>query len=375
MIVSFIGIIDEALQAQVLEELRIDRNDVNMDQRELILYSNFLRQYFFERGYTLYSGWIRKRYDVVEGYEPQLPCGGCESVHLPYAFHGGDDSVNRDQDRIIFAQDSEQRHVAVKVVKDASDEYKVLRFLFEQGVPDTIEKFNHVIPVLDLMPFGDFWFADISRGNVLVNHFGRDQCDRQNPTRRHLRHQKQLTYALFDFELSTKFPSSWSDKQCRLPYQRSWDGTPGFVPPDTWQGEFDFDPFAWDVGAMGLVLADRFQHLTIHVPLLAPLFDKMLTRDVPRRFTAQQSLDFFDTVVYPGTSQEQLDLGVEEPPREPIDRWTGLDPEFLERWSSYRERPLPLTTQILRFICEYPWILHTIAFIRKTAYKFGAALN
>ncbi|KAG6834927.1 hypothetical protein H0H93_006309 [Arthromyces matolae] len=110
--------------------------------------------------------------------------------------------------------------------------------------------------------------------------------------------------------------------------------------------------------------------------MLAPFFDKMLTRDIPRRFTAQQSLDFLENVVYPGTSQEQLDLGVEKPPSEPcIDRWAGLDTNFVKEWAEYREPPFPLTTRMLRFIGEYPWVLHTIAFIRKNMYQFQLALR
>ncbi|KAG6807496.1 hypothetical protein H0H93_001543, partial [Arthromyces matolae] len=93
----------------------------------------------------------------------------------------------------------------------------------------------------------------------------------------------------------------------------SWNGTPGYTPLDTCQGEFDFDPFAWDVGSMGLVFCFYYdvgpstvtyslwllmdvlnQHLTVPAPMLAPLFDKMVTRDVTKRFTAQQALSFLE---------------------------------------------------------------------------------
>ncbi|KAG6842796.1 hypothetical protein H0H93_003367, partial [Arthromyces matolae] len=94
---------------------------------------------------------------------------------------------------------------------------------------------------------------DISYSNILVNQFGRDSIDYRNPDRLYFKEQNLLTYALHDFDLATKFPPSWSDQQCRLPYYKSWHGTPGFVPPDTWQGEFDFDPFARDVGSLCLV--------------------------------------------------------------------------------------------------------------------------
>ncbi|KAG6825788.1 hypothetical protein H0H92_002441, partial [Tricholoma furcatifolium] len=234
---------------------------------------------------------------------------------------------------------------------------------------------------------------DISSGNVLINHFGRFDCDRKNHFRTCVRQQGRSTYALFDFDLSTKFPSSWSDQECRLPYLRSRQGTPGFVPPDTWQGEFDFNPFAFDVGALGMLLSSIYdvyallpfvyrkallihvpaQHLVIHVPMLAPLFDKMLTRDIPRRFTAQQALDFLENEVYPRTTPTQLKIEPEPRTVSTPDRWAGLDPAFLKEWERYREPPMPLTTRFLRVICDYDWVYSTIAFFRKTVHLIRRA--
>jgi hypothetical protein len=39
------------------------------------------------------------------------------------------------------------------------------------------------------------------------------------------------------------------------------------------------------------------QHLTKDVPMLAPLFDKMTTRNVPSRFTAAEALQFLEKLV------------------------------------------------------------------------------
>ncbi|KAG6914220.1 hypothetical protein DXG01_001683 [Tephrocybe rancida] len=64
---------------------------------------------------------------------------------------------------LIFAQDPQQRHVAIKVVNGATHEYDILRFLFEQGIPQLEDEFNHVIPILDILPFGEFWFAVMPR--------------------------------------------------------------------------------------------------------------------------------------------------------------------------------------------------------------------
>ncbi|KAG6825361.1 hypothetical protein H0H92_003977 [Tricholoma furcatifolium] len=188
--------------------------------------------------------------------------------------------------------------------------------------------------------------GDISSGNILVNHFGCINCEFDSDTRKSLRWHGRLAYALFDFDLSTKFPSSWSDEQCRLPAERSWQGTPGFVPPDTWQGEFDFDPFALDVGALGILLS------------------------------AKQALRFLEDEVYPRTTPEQLRIQPEPllflPKR---GRWDDLDPAFVKEWEAYREPPVSLSTRVLRFVCENIWVLHTIQFLRKKFHLIRQAIR
>lgn len=61
----------------------------------------------------------------------------------------------------MFAQDALKRHVAIKLVRDNTDEYRVLRFLTQQD-PSMLKE-NCVIPVLDLLPTEGFWFAVMPR--------------------------------------------------------------------------------------------------------------------------------------------------------------------------------------------------------------------
>jgi hypothetical protein len=103
-----------------------------------------------------------------------------------------------------------------------------------------------------------FLKQDIKMGNVLIDYFS-NYTDVTSIMRSELRAQDSVTYAIFDFDISTMLPQTSRLDECRLPYQESWKGTPGSCPYDTAQGEFDFDPFAWDVCALGMTLCGSFQ--------------------------------------------------------------------------------------------------------------------
>ncbi|KAG6846958.1 hypothetical protein H0H93_010885 [Arthromyces matolae] len=62
----------------------------------------------------------------------------------------------------------------------------------------------------------------------------------------------------------------------------------------------------------------------------------MSTRDVPKRFTAQQALGFLEDVVIPRTPTAQLDVEVEDRPPVSQNWWVGLDATFIKEWAAYR---------------------------------------
>ncbi|RDB28644.1 hypothetical protein Hypma_014866 [Hypsizygus marmoreus] len=375
----------ELTEGEIL--LQIDTEYVEEPWRLPTLWnSEYMRNWFNERGYHLYV-WMKNEYEQSTLVcHPSRP-DECEDTAFPYAYRGGDDHLVWNLDyqpallmmdskgNMLYAQNLQGHHVAIKLVKTRR-EYEILQYLLELGIPQTRQDFNYVIPILEILPFGHYWFAvmprwgdlpdhpapetigevldfihcmlkgmdflhrhriahgDITPGNTLVNHFGRGHFMRTNPLRRKLRSEGLLTYALFDFDYSTMFPRTATFDECRLPYQESWHGTPGFTPLDTTQGEFDFDPFAWDVCGMSMTLCYEFQHLVPDVPILAPLLDKMVMRDPARRFTASEALRFFEEVVYPWASQRKLlqcyacAAGDESDKSADRDRWKELDPAF-----------------------------------------------
>ena len=76
--------------------------------------------------------------------------------------------------------------------------------------------------------------------------------------RRTLRREGHLVYAFADFDISIMFPITATREECRLPSKPSLGG--GYDQPnDTSQGELNYDPFAYDVGCLGVLFCHEFQ--------------------------------------------------------------------------------------------------------------------
>jgi hypothetical protein len=105
--------------------------------------------------------------------------------------------------------------------------------------------------------------------------------------------------------------------------------------------------------------------------MLAPFLDRMITRDIRKRFTASEALRFLEERVLPSLSPQELDAHPTESVKyvdpEEYDRWAGLDPEFVEAWSTYRLPRLPWQTKVLRWICIHEAGMNCIRSIRKVA--------
>ncbi|KDQ12295.1 hypothetical protein BOTBODRAFT_113272 [Botryobasidium botryosum FD-172 SS1] len=365
-----------------------------------------MRPWFLERGYDLYHQVREFRgipEDDIVSMSP-LSAPDVPAEH-PYSFIGGDPS---DSDtpvlnhfpigRVICAQDRRHRQVAIKLVKIKSEEYRILRALSQELSLFSTESFGCVIPPLDflemdghcfvVMPrWGDSatwpWFStvrealdymhcllkglcflherliahrDIKPANVLMNHIGRIEEVYENPYRTQLRREGRALYALFDFDCAVMFPRTSTPTERRLPGHESFI-CGGNYSYDTAQGELDYDPFAYDVAALGQLLCEKFQQLTPIVPFLAPFLDKMITRDIPKRYTATEALLAFDNFCF---RLSPLQMDAAPPPAnrhdpEEYDRWEGLPDDFVEQWSSHREPKLPLSIKTLRWICSH-WV-------------------
>ncbi|EKM82204.1 hypothetical protein AGABI1DRAFT_55401, partial [Agaricus bisporus var. burnettii JB137-S8] len=299
--------------------------------------------------------------------------------------------------KVVFAQetDNPSHHVAIKLIVSDSEEHRILKFLQSQGME--VLKENCLVPVLDILSNGPFSFVvmprwggvvylpmggpirnvihimhsflkalvflhehnilhrDIKFGNFLVSHFADEATFYDDsPVRQRLRYSNQLNYCLFDFNISMMLPADTDRARIRFPYKLSWDGT-GWQPRDTAQGEFDYNPFAYDVGTLGRVLCTEYQHLTPQIPMLAPFLDRMVTRNIPVRFNAMEALRFFEALVA-DIPDKVMDL--QYPPSDgaifdTCDRWEGLPPDFIKKWEDYREPPVPFSTSVLRWICSF----------------------
>ena len=112
---------------------------------------------------------------------------------------------------------------------------------------------------MQYLPLLSLWvIQDIKTSNILANHFGAFSDICTNDMRRILRRDDHLVYAIIDFDISIIFPPDATREECRLPSNMSFDGGLN-QPHDTRQGELDYDPFAFDVGCLGVLLCGEFQ--------------------------------------------------------------------------------------------------------------------
>ncbi|KAJ3506405.1 hypothetical protein NLJ89_g6885 [Agrocybe chaxingu] len=362
-------------------------------------------RWFEARGYTLYRRVCLGDHDIMNPFTvPRLPTEDSVDAEYPYPYHDSyiyyanqayTYSALDKSGKVVFAQDVHGRHVAIKLVPNNTDELRILQLLNQQSLKALEE--NCLIPVLEFLPIKGFCFVvmprwgaspavptpgtlrevvqimrsmlkDISMQNLLVNHFASEYNGHDNPGRTKLRSAGLLSYALFDFDISVIVPPTVSKSDFRLPYRMSWDGSYN-QPFDTAQGEFDYDPFAFDVGTMGREFCRYYQHASKDLPLLAPLLDGMTTRNIPRRFTASEALEFLEARLseVPDKHLQQPFLAASQSGMyDRYDRWQHVPPDFAQKWAMYREPRLPVMTRFLRWLCSFEAMLHVIPFIRRT---------
>ncbi|CAA7268456.1 unnamed protein product [Cyclocybe aegerita] len=415
----------------------VEDDNLNVDiltERYAFWDSPAIFQWFEARGYTLYKRMPTGEYDLMpNNYTvPRLPSEPFVQAEYPHPYHENYSAYSKDyircaQDtsgKVVFAQDSQCRHVAIKLVPNDTNEIRILQFLRRQS-PETLKE-HCLIPILDILPIKGFSFAvmprwgssiynpapntlrdvvgiihsmlkglsfphhhniihrDICLRNVLVNHFSNDHAGPVNPTRVKLRSAGNLSYAIFDFDVSVMVPPDVEKSEFRLPYKMSWCGSYNH-PFDTAQGEFDYDPFAYDVGTMGREFCQEYQHLSASLPLLAPLLDGMITRNISRRFTAAQALQFLETELgqLPDKHLEQeFYEATDVTEYDKYDRWRLLPSNLVQKWAVYKEPPLPATTRFLRWLYSFESLVHVIPFVRRAAfhvwrfpYRFSSAIR
>jgi hypothetical protein len=135
--------------------------------------------------------------------------------------------------------------------------YQGLAFLHQNGIIHRVS--TSYYPAPKLYTHHRRLLKDICFANALVNHFsGSSTADGASRSRTALRAENQLSYAWMDFDVSIFVPPTTDRKTFRLPYTESYLGR-GPHPYDTTQGELEYDPFAFDVGALGVTFCNNFQ--------------------------------------------------------------------------------------------------------------------
>lgn len=200
----------------------------------------------------------------------------------------------------------------------------------------------------------------------------------------------KATFCLFDYDLSVQLPHDTPLDMCRRPIEEANRGTPKFHPPGCELGPVDYNPFAFDVGCLGMMFLYHFsvRPTSIHfrsqkveryncaqsviptVPLIAPLCASMTTHIVEQRFTAAQALSFFDTHANL-ISEEQLAAKVTlmpsyEPMWNPKIYWSLLSPKDRQIFKSYQVPTRPWWHRLLLQITKTPFCWRLLVFVRRT---------
>ncbi|KAF8908494.1 hypothetical protein CPB84DRAFT_1766763 [Gymnopilus junonius] len=337
---------------------------VRFDRKERWQWWDSMRGWFAERGYTLYD-YLKDgdSYEPQSHWRPSRLYSG--PADFPYPYMGSDNeptdySNNWGQGRVVFAQDNEGRHLAIKLLKAGSEEVKIAKFLKDESCLRDLESFPYhwfiIMPRWGEVSYSP-WFPtmyhavlhmrcllkvkDVAHRNILVNILTsfRDRRDTYW-TQFRLEEEEKSRYALFDFDCSIMLDEETYGENPRLPIHSVDRGL--HIPPyELLLGYPDFDPFKYDVACLGIYFDETFAEYIPTAPLLAPLIDRMLTGDIEKRFSASQALDFTGYIL-DNISQTTRSW------RKPRS-WSGGYYErdhFVSTWASYRDNSFSSITKI-----------------------------
>ena len=161
-------------------QVDFDCNDRNVTMHVWLAFWESIRPWLAERGYTLFEygyHWGDRYVGEVTYLAPKLNDTLPSNEH-PFSKCGGDvegmpaPALSADwvvrvlvlhlsttliqfKERISFAQDSLKHHVALRLIKKSSQEYQIAQLLNNESSLQSLERFEGVIPTLDLLDIAD----------------------------------------------------------------------------------------------------------------------------------------------------------------------------------------------------------------------------
>ncbi|KAG6901040.1 hypothetical protein C0995_001659, partial [Termitomyces sp. Mi166 len=133
--------------------------------------SAHLKKWMSDRGYSFYQRFRGDGPGNDISDTVFLPDAQRQDTSFPYAHHGGPAdhpwppfTADTGERAIVgYALDSQGRHVAIKAILFGSEEHRILKHLQNQGVPTSMDDFQNVIPILDILPCEGHWLAIMPR--------------------------------------------------------------------------------------------------------------------------------------------------------------------------------------------------------------------
>ncbi|KAI0780017.1 kinase-like domain-containing protein [Fomes fomentarius] len=317
------------------------------------------------------------------------------------------------QSKFAFAQDSASHDLCVKIIKRDSIEHRVNQYLMDTMKSQEASVFPFVLqPVAILDTPYDFMFMisplwgdcslkrfttvrqilgfircvltglsflhehriahrDINDRNILTNGYcpGVDVMDARSIACEHSC-TPSASFCLMDFDLAIQLPLDVSLKGCRRPLQEAFRGSPQYHPSDYSLAQPEYNPFAFDVGCLGMVFICYFAEAFSKAPCLAALCAKMTTYVVEERFTAAEALSFYNDRML-ALPDEQLDSTVMlkpcyKPLSDPELYWSLLTPEDRHAWRAYRAPQESWGRRFLRWMADTEIGWRFLLFMRGT---------
>ncbi|KAI0675107.1 kinase-like domain-containing protein [Trametes maxima] len=317
-----------------------------------------------------------------------------------------------------FAQDFQGRDLMIKLAAKDSVEHRINKYLMDRPECHNEETFPYVLPSVAIIasPHNFVFLAmptwcgcgtlnpgkhfvrvgqvlrfirclligldylhkhrivhrDIKEDNILVNvcFLELNQLQFREALDEHLASIMDAAYCLSDFDLSLQFSPDTSPRDCRRPSQESMCGTDIYHPHDTHQGEPYYNPFAFDVACLGTLFIFYLAYTVPTIPALAPLFARMTTHVLSERFTAAESLEFFDSMIWQELSETERSrpLGLEftwTDVRYPDIYWSKLSISDRTRWKDYQVPPKSLGRRVLEWLTYPDFVFAIVSAIRR----------